>query len=239
MKKRFICMLLVLHLFFWILGAGMGVYSTSATDENKYKAYFEKAYGLWMPDSSNDFWQYYDEVYEYYSDPNQDNVAPDYVVAFCADGYEYTNYRFVLGDYVLDSGWYYPYTPGLYVVTLEDGNVYTLTEAYREGVDGINEMLESWSINSETAYLRTEKLHDLDGDRRITVKDATTIQKHVAQIAALRYNVVDVDLNVSCPKASFPGFYYPVVYGGDFNYDGEINVKDATAIQKHIAGLAY
>lgn len=239
MKKRIVCLIFVVYLFSLFSGGSMGAYSASVVEENKYKAYFKKAYELSMPDSDNDFWEYYDEVYEYYSDPNQENAAPDFVVAFCADGYEYTNYRFVLGEYVLNSSYFYPYTPGLFVVTPKDGKAYTLTEAYSEGIDGINEMLELWCKNPQSAYLKTNKLHDLDGDRRITVKEATIIQKHVAELITINNNVVDVDLNVSCPKASFPGFYYPVVYGGDFNYDGEINIKDATAIQKYLVGLPY
>ncbi len=237
--KRRLKKSIVLLLMLCLALMGVCTYSAKDSKEFKYKECFEAVYESLSPDSGNEFWQYYDEVYEYRSQGKQESDTPDLVLVFCADGYEFSTYWFVLGDYKLECGEYYPYTPGLYVVTPRDGKVYTLSDAYLQEVDGIMEMLESWSVNPETAYLRTEKLHDLDGDRRITVKEATAIQKHVADIAPIRNNVLDVDLNVSCPKASFPGFYYPVVYGGDFNYDGEINIKDATAIQKHIAGLPY
>ncbi len=67
--------------------------------------------------------------------------------------------------------------------------------------------------NNETA---TYLMGDVDLDGRITVKDATLIQKFVAALEDLhpnKYAVADVDNN------------------------GNVNVKDATMIQKKIAGI--
>lgn len=57
---------------------------------------------------------------------------------------------------------------------------------------------------------------DVDGDNRITVKDATTIQKHVAKLETI------------------PDNRQPLA---DVIADNNINIKDATAIQKYVAKL--
>jgi len=71
---------------------------------------------------------------------------------------------------------------------------------------------------SETfdTYKLLFNMGDADDDDKITVKDATAIQKHVAKIR----------------KLSKTGDYL-----ADFNLDGSVNIKDATAIQKYIAGI--
>lgn len=67
-------------------------------------------------------------------------------------------------------------------------------------------------------YLEPEStlLGDIDCDQRLTIKDATALQKYVAGMVGL--NTQDK-------------------INADFNLDGKINVRDATAIQKKLAGL--
>lgn len=57
---------------------------------------------------------------------------------------------------------------------------------------------------------------DANGDGKITIKDATVIQKHLAKIS----KISDQKINLA-----------------DMNRDGKITVADATAIQKKIAGI--
>lgn len=59
---------------------------------------------------------------------------------------------------------------------------------------------------------------DVDGDGKISVRDATAIQKHLADILLLTQEQKNV---------------------ADFNKDGTVNVRDATSIQKFLAGLEY
>lgn len=59
-------------------------------------------------------------------------------------------------------------------------------------------------------------LGDVDGDNKVSVKDATFIQKCVAGLNTLE---------------TFGEF------SADANRDGVVNIKDATEIQKHLAGL--
>ncbi len=67
-------------------------------------------------------------------------------------------------------------------------------------------------------YMEPEStlLGDLDCDGRLTVRDATALQKYVAGMVGL--NTQDK-------------------INADFNFDGKINVRDATAIQKRLARL--
>ncbi len=59
-------------------------------------------------------------------------------------------------------------------------------------------------------------LGDVDGDFKLSVRDATTIQKKAVSLIEFDENQMKV---------------------ADFNFDGNINVRDATAIQKRVAGL--
>lgn len=61
------------------------------------------------------------------------------------------------------------------------------------------------------------ELGDVDMDERINVKDATAVQKHLAEISVYQQDVIDLLM--------------------DYDQNGTINVKDATAIQKKVAGL--
>ncbi len=58
---------------------------------------------------------------------------------------------------------------------------------------------------------------DVDLDGRVTVKDATLIQKHAAHITELQYKVQ--------------------YFVSSVNFDFDINVRDATMIQKHLAKM--
>ena len=76
-----------------------------------------------------------------------------------------------------------------------------------------------------------EIIGDMDNDRKVTVKDATYIQKCLANIIEFpESDAVSAD------------FWYTEGYGhlayiSDFNRDDVRNIKDATAIQKYIAGV--
>ncbi len=58
---------------------------------------------------------------------------------------------------------------------------------------------------------------DVSGDGKISIVDATAIQKHVAEL--IKFN--DEQL-----------------VNGDYDYSGSVNIKDATMLQKHLAGFS-
>ena len=64
--------------------------------------------------------------------------------------------------------------------------------------------------------LRERIIGDTDGDGMVTISDATTVQKHLAQI---------IELNGDYLKAA------------DTNGDGAVNIEDVTQIQKYLAQL--
>lgn len=66
--------------------------------------------------------------------------------------------------------------------------------------------------------ITTNSYGDANGDSTVNIKDATIIQKYVANIIS----------------ADYPGFFSK---NADVNIDAKINVKDATAIQKYVAGI--
>lgn len=66
---------------------------------------------------------------------------------------------------------------------------------------------------------------DTNSDGRISVKDATTIQKWLVGIKA-----IDI-------MGEIGDDYLESSVVGDFDYDGKITIKDATAIQKFLTGM--
>ena len=58
---------------------------------------------------------------------------------------------------------------------------------------------------------------DVDMDEKINIKDATAVQKHLADVTEYQQDVIDLLM--------------------DFDQNGTVNIKDATAIQKKVAGL--
>lgn len=61
-----------------------------------------------------------------------------------------------------------------------------------------------------------ELLGDANEDGKMNIKDATIIQKYIANILTLSEHSLEL---------------------ADFNESGDVNIKDATAIQKYIAGI--
>ncbi|MBQ9742399.1 MAG: leucine-rich repeat protein [Ruminococcus sp.] len=78
--------------------------------------------------------------------------------------------------------------------------------------------LNNIEFESLGEYVVPGLLGDVDGDGRLSVRDATTIQKSLADIITLTEEQVAL---------------------ADFKADDTINVKDATAIQKCLVGLEY
>lgn len=117
------------------------------------------------------------------------------------------------GDYIFV--WYETYShdnqTGLYIAN-SDGDLWTLAQAYENNIVDLSEVADL----AEYSYL----IGDADLDKEITIKDATTIQKILAD---LEYR----QDTICCSMIE------------DINLDGKITIKDATAIQKYIAGLRY
>ena len=115
---------------------------------------------------------------------------------------------------------------GLY--TLDNyGNVQSLNET---ACDSFIDMDEIFPTLSEAGAMYMAG--DIDGDKKLTVRDATLIQKYLAKYTdamdtvnahVLGYKVMDADLS-----GAFTEYY-------DFGAD--VNIKDATYIQKKVAKI--
>lgn len=73
-----------------------------------------------------------------------------------------------------------------------------------------------FSLYSVIPTLDSGKLGDVDGDGKVSIKDATLIQKHLASMVFLEENQLK---------------------SADANGDGNINIRDVTQIQKYLAGF--
>lgn len=172
--------------------------------------------------------QYENESYQYYYNElfaysaNENTSTPDFVLVECYKdyvGYE-RDFRVFVGDYVFISDYdHYPYNLGYFVFTPANNQILTIEEAIIS-IPNVGEALFDNGV--------CRMLGDVNIDGELNIKDATAIQKKIANIIELddeyTYIVSDVETK---------GLY------SDFNRDEILNVKDATAIQKNIAGLAY
>ncbi len=169
----------------------------------------------------------YHPSYQYYS-ATGDESTPDYILAFsgenvCSPAYSAGAFgdKYLLQEYNI----YYPYTLGYHIITTEDMKVYTLREAWDAQLDGIEAVFEDFGLG--------EKRGDSDRDGEITIKDATLIQKCIAKLEKFtEYEYVSGFAERGQGK---DGMFHDRI--SDMNRDGEVNVKDATAIQKHVAGI--
>ncbi|MDO4420137.1 MAG: dockerin type I domain-containing protein [Ruminococcus sp.] len=170
-------------------------------------------------DDGGGTYMYY-KLYSYY-ESSEDEAKPDYVLIFAGDNIcspAYSAGQF--GDYLLQCyNIYYPYIFGYHIITTDDMRVLTLTEAYEENIPNIMAVFEEYGLGQ----LRG----DVNDDGKINVRDATRIQKALAELEPLNDYVSgfgeeeDFEARIS-----------------DFNKDLRTNIRDVTDIQKHIAGIA-
>ena len=119
-----------------------------------------------------------------------------------------------IGEYAFGYNYYYDEYFNEVIPTPIEGFVikgYTNSVAHKYAKENGFDFVSVGYMDPESTLLG-----DVDGDGRLTVKDATAIQKYVAGMVGL--NTQDK-------------------INADFNLDGKINVRDATAIQKRLANI--
>lgn len=196
------------------------------TGDKKYEQNFLRITGLndYCTEAAGVY--FYQPLYEYFSEDNEnitENSVPDYVLIFAGQflgGPAFCYGRY--GDYVVRSGGYQvPYTLGYCVYIPEKGIVLDLGEAYDTNLDNIEAIFTDYNFGS--------LIGDTNNDRKLNVKDASTIQKCLAGIE--KFSADDEILGGNESQGE------NVYYISDFNCDGNRDISDATAIQKRIAGL--
>ncbi len=226
MKKQISMLVAFLLAVIMLVGAvPVSAFSISEVDpENKYK-YEEIIINKLFPSISEPFGLTYSEGYEYYSSDEQstgDEFVPDYVLIYISNGaYGAMFAADMFGDYVLYDNYIgYPFVYGIGVYIPKSGEVYDLVKAYEIGIEGIENVFTEAKVG--------RFMGDMDNDRKLTIKDATYIQKVISGFEGFSAEYIyaaDFDDTLPCSVA-------------DFNRDREVNIKDATAIQKYIADLS-
>ena len=115
---------------------------------------------------------------------------------------------------------------GLYALD-NYGNLENLSKMCYEGYIDIDDIYEELSAKCEMHILG-----DIDGDKRLTVKDATFIQKYLAKVGTA---VEKVSENPYLAKRIMD---FDLTGGIDMFTDcGDVNVRDATFLQKKLAKI--
>ena len=116
------------------------------------------------------------------------------------------------------SGWGNPEALRYFVYTPESRNIYTLRQAYDMELEGIMNVFTDCGLG----FL----LGDMDNDLKLTIKDATYIQKCLAKFEGYTFKGEDTTI---------PDWVHIDV--ADFDLNSKLNIKDATAIQKRLANI--
>ena len=144
----------------------------------------------------------------------EEGATPDYVLLDASDIIWHNGiYVEKIGDYVIEGRMRAPKDYLTYYVYMANGELLTISEAAERGIPVIEDAILSSEIPCALAG-------DCDGDSAVTVKDATHIQKKVADFYL---------------RGVYDDFLEAAVE--DFDNDGNLTVRDATAIQKKVAGL--
>lgn len=180
----------------------------------------------------NEQWYFYDELYYYESTTGGTieipEATPDYVLAK-AGTYFASPLLFydVFGEYIIHGSCGDPYCASYYIYLPESDKIYTLRDAFDANINGIEKVF--------TDYKLGDLMGDADGDRKLTIKDATYIQKCLANFEGFKLKDEIRGHNLSVADDGTPDPY--VCYIEDFNNDDQVNIKDATAIQKRLAKI--
>ena len=169
-------------------------------------------------------WYSYDELYYYsyqkrYGSTEMFEVTPDFVlVEACAYHCPPANVTEVFDDYVVYSGWGNPEELRYFIYTPKTDNIYTLREAYDMNLEDI--------MNVFTDYGLGFLLGDMDANEKLTIRDATYVQKALAKFEGFTFYGEDTS-SADCSH----------IYVADFDLSGDVNIKDVTAIQKRLAKI--
>ena len=159
-----------------------------------------------------------EHLYEYYSENNVTDTPDWYMYAYTTNEVEPCGFFTVCGDYYF---WGYnmivPNAVPYYIYVPEENKTYHISTAVNNDLEGIDKAFTEYLLKKDTVGM----IGDFDGDDKLTVFDATGIQRALAGMAEFRTN----------------DQWEKGVYISDKDQDGQRTVLDATAIQRHLAGL--
>lgn len=174
------------------------------------------------PENGEGWLAYYREGYRYYASDENREATPDFVLIEAYENISGPAFAAELfGDYVLQSHEHrFPATFGYFIYLPEENEIYSLQKAFDMGLEGV------YTVFTEGKLGRL--MGDVNKDRRLTIQDATLIQKALAGLEEIENDTIEAF--VYSDKENVPTSI------SDFNRDKKLNIRDATAIQKRIAG---
>lgn len=167
----------------------------------------------------------YSELYTHYNAGQEE----DWVLVYARTNMvSPTETYAVLGDRVFyQSSVYIPFSFGYAVYDVRQDKFYDFVNFMTGETLSSKNRFKDIETVTESLNLGVE-IGDMNRDGKLSVKDATEVQKCVAGITDFP---VDDDLTVYEPKNEV------LLYVSDINRDGQRNISDATAIQRKAAGI--
>jgi len=164
----------------------------------------------------------YNEIYGHTKNDGQ--KTPDFVlIKVYSNFYMEADYTKFFGDYVMyESSTSTPFAFGYGIYIPDDNKLYSLEEAYDKGIENLDILFEKGYIGKLTG--------DVNFDNKLNIRDATAIQKHIANIESL-YAYPEFGLEPNLTERTY------INRIADFNQDVKITIRDVTAIQKRLAGV--
>lgn len=204
------------------------IYALHYYESHKPLEYWDALYTEWTQYMYKMLYRHFDSSLD---EATAEEASPDYVLVFGGENVMSPAYSAAgFGDKYLVQEYniYYPYILGFYVITTDDMKVHTLREAWNAQIDGIEDIFTDFGLG--------EIRGDSDNDGKITVKDATHLQKCLAGIERFTEDEYVSGFGEAGQRDD-EGMFSDRV--SDMNMDGSVNIKDATAIQKFLAGIEY
>ncbi len=207
-----------------MLSASISV-SAENTEVQDYEPFFWEKLGQYRDEMTEKYGEdfamvdyfYYDELFRYYS--GDEGATPDFVLVNATYYYNTTPfaYRYNIGEFIYDDS-----TSGdrCLIYIPENDTVYTLEEAYRNRLEGLEEAF------AQIYSLALGKTGDTNGDTKVNIHDVTYIQQYLANM---------IECGNSNPYINGNPRLFDMV--SDVNLDHKISIKDATVIQKQLAKL--
>ncbi len=216
--KKLISFLLVLVLVLSV--AMVSAFSFSDDSVRYYRKNFTDKYV--EPYDAADGYYFYFEQYHHYEDENDPDSEIDWVLVYAGD-MSYTDGK--VKQKIADRIFFAdesssPFTFKYAVYDVKEDEFYALEDALFDKYDGLKE-----AFLKEEAGVAGLKIGDIDQDKKLTVLDATSIQRAAAQLEAFS---AEDDLSDYTDCGGDQKFV------SDFDGDGVRSVLDATGIQKYI-----
>lgn len=215
MYKKILSLCLVLLMALSCVSISVSAYDPLPDEEilkNKCKAELEEEYGIADISSEGDYISFAVKFDNYtvfqwrFRNP---------MSAFCfgyLSGYWFDEGE-IMGNYTLDNF----------------GNVETLEETARKGFIDMDELYAELPEDAEMHLSG-----DVDGDKSVTVKDATLVQKFVAKYPDVVRELVNDPVRIAVADTDHSGGFEDPDW---INNRSEVTVKDATYIQKKVARI--